>query len=64
LISQSGPEHVKTFVVEVVWEDISLGQGKGNSKKQAETAAADEAMQLRLWEKAKKRTRSKRKINK
>ena len=64
LISQSGPEHVKTFVVEVVWQGIPLGQGKGNSKKQAETAAAEEAMQLKRWEKAKKRTRSKRKIDK
>ncbi len=50
LISQSGPEHEKTFVSEVLWEGIVLGEGSGRSKKQAETAAALEAMQLRRWE--------------
>jgi len=52
LISQSGPEHEKTFVSEVVWEGIVLGQGTGRSKKQAETAAALEALQLKRWEKS------------
>ncbi len=51
LVSQSGPEHEKTFISQVVWEDIVLGQGNGRSKKQAETAAAFEALQLRRWEK-------------
>ncbi|PYJ19812.1 MAG: hypothetical protein DME99_11600 [Verrucomicrobia bacterium] len=51
LVSQSGPEHEKTFVSQVVWEGIVLGQGSGRSKKQAETAAALEAMQLKRWEK-------------
>ncbi len=51
LISQSGPEHEKMFISQVVWEGIVLGQGSGRSKKQAETAAALEAMQLRRWEK-------------
>jgi ribonuclease III len=50
-ISPSGPEHEKTFVSQVVWEGIVLGQGSGRSKKQAETAAALEAMQLKRWEK-------------
>jgi len=51
LVSQSGPEHEKTFVSQVVWEGIVLGQGSGRSKKQAETVAALEAMQLKRWEK-------------
>jgi ribonuclease III len=50
LVSQSGPEHEKTFVVQAVWEGIVLGQGSGRSKKQAETAAALDAMQLKRWE--------------
>jgi ribonuclease-3 len=54
LISQSGPEHEKRFVVQAVWEGIVLGQGSGRSKKQAETAAALEAMKLKRWEKAKR----------
>src|SRR5213082_2669406 len=49
LITQSGPEHEKTFVVQAVWEGIVLGQGSGRSKKQAETAAAVEAMKLKRW---------------
>jgi ribonuclease III len=51
LISHSGPEHEKTFVVQVVWEGSVLGSGCGRSKKQAETAAALEALQLKRWEK-------------
>jgi len=51
LISQSGPEHEKTFIVQAVWEGIVLGQGSGRSKKQAETAAALEAMKFKRWEK-------------
>jgi ribonuclease-3 len=50
LVSQSGPEHEKTFVSEVLWEGIVLGGGTGRSKKQAETAAALEALQLKRWE--------------
>ena len=51
LVSQSGLEHEKTFVSQVVWEGIVLGQGSGRSKKQAETTAALEAMELKRWEK-------------
>jgi dsRNA-specific ribonuclease len=41
----------RQFVVQAVWERIVLGQGCGRNKKQAETAAAIEAMQLKRWEK-------------
>src|SRR5213075_1604300 len=34
LISQSGPEHEKIFVSQVVWEAVILGKGTGHSKKQ------------------------------
>lgn len=50
LLSESGPEHEKTFIVRVSWEGMPLGQGCGRSKKQAETAAAMEAMQQKSWE--------------
>src|SRR5262249_19056056 len=39
LVAESGPEHDKTFVVKCVWEGMTLGEGSGRSKKQAETAA-------------------------
>ena len=50
VISQTGPEHEKTFVIRAVWEGITLGEGTGRSKKQAETAAAEEAMRQKRWE--------------
>jgi len=51
LVSESGPEHNKTFVVQGVWEGMVLGQGSGRSKKQAETAAAVQALELKKWQK-------------
>jgi ribonuclease III len=54
LLSQTGPEHEKTFVVQAIWEGIVLGKGRGRSKKQAETAAAEEAIQLKRWKKTKR----------
>jgi len=50
-VSESGPEHDKTFVVKCLWEGLVLGEGTGRSKKQAETAAAADAMKRRVWEK-------------
>src|SRR5689334_24362874 len=55
VLSQTGPEHDKRFVVQAVWEGIVLGKGSGKSKKQAETAAAEEGMKLKRWKKLKKR---------
>ena len=50
LVSESGPEHDKTFLVKCVWEGMVLGQGSGRSKKQAETAAASKALKKKGWE--------------
>jgi ribonuclease III len=61
VLSQSGPEHDKRFVVQAVWEGIVLGKGRGRSKKQAETAAAEEAMQLKRWKKLKRLSKPERK---
>ena len=43
LISETGPAHDKTFVVEVVIENIVYGKGSGKSKKEAEQNAARDA---------------------
>ena len=59
VLSQSGPEHDKRFVVQAVWEGIVLGKGRGRSKKQAETAAAEEAMELKRWKKLKRSSKKK-----
>lgn len=48
-ISESGPEHDKMFVVRAVWEGTELGRGTGKSKKQAETAAAEDALAAKRW---------------
>jgi ribonuclease-3 len=61
VLSQTGPEHDKRFVVQAVWEGIVLGKGRGRSKKQAETAAAEEAMELKRWKKAKRPAKSHKK---
>ncbi len=50
LLSESGPEHEKVFLVRVLWEGMDLGKGEGRSKKQAETAAAQRAMEQKIWE--------------
>ena len=39
-----GPDHDKTFVVEVSCDDKKLAQGSGKTKKQAEMQAAEKAI--------------------
>jgi len=45
VLSETGPEHEKQFVVEVAVRRKPLGRGSGKSKKEAEQAAAKEALQ-------------------
>jgi len=49
LLEESGPEHLKHFRCQVVWEGTILGKGSGHSKKEAEVAAASEALTAELW---------------
>lgn len=44
--SETGPDHDKHFVVEVHLNSNCIGSGEGHSKKQAEQAAAKEALAL------------------
>ncbi|MDR1465095.1 MAG: ribonuclease III [Oscillospiraceae bacterium] len=46
LVDESGPDHAKCFAVEVRLHSNVLGVGRGRSKKQAEQAAAAEALTL------------------
>jgi ribonuclease-3 len=46
LVDETGPDHDKTFVVEVRLHSNVLGTGRGRSKKLAEQAAAAEALGL------------------
>jgi ribonuclease-3 len=50
VISEAGADHDKTFTVQVHIDHTLLGVGEGKSKKQAEQAAAFEALQSPLIE--------------
>lgn len=52
LIEESGPDHNKTFVVEVRLNSNTIGKGTGKSKKMAEQMAAKEALALMGYEDA------------
>lgn len=49
VISATGPEHAKVFVVEVRWGAMSLGRGSGRSKQAAEIEAARVALNQQAW---------------
>lgn len=49
IIDQSGPEHQKKFVAKIIWGGRELGSGEGRSKKEAEVAAARDALERQLW---------------
>ena len=49
VVSEEGPEHQKTFISKVEWNDAELGRGTGRSKKESETAAAFNALEQKLW---------------
>lgn len=46
LVGESGPDHDKTFEIEVYLDSNRIGSGKGHSKKNAEQAAARDALIL------------------
>lgn len=56
VVSESGADHDKTFVVEAILDGVPLGRGTGKSKKQAEQAAALEALQHPKCEVAREET--------
>jgi len=44
LIGESGPDHEKNFLVEVLLKGMVLGEGEGTTKKEAEQQAARQAL--------------------
>ena len=50
ILGQAGPDHAKSFTASVRWNGLTLGQGTGASKQQAESAAAIDALLGRRWE--------------
>lgn len=55
VISATGPEHAKTFVVEVHWEGNVLGRGTGLSKQAAEVEAANNALAGKVWDRGREK---------
>lgn len=46
IVSESGPDHNKTFTVSAMLNSNVIGTGEGHSKREAEQAAAREALKL------------------
>jgi ribonuclease-3 len=46
VLSAEGPDHERSFVVEVSLGERVLGSGQGRSRREAETAAAEAALAL------------------
>ena len=44
MVGESGPDHNKTFLFEVLVDGASIGRGEGHSKKEAEQFAARDAL--------------------
>lgn len=49
VVSESGPDHNKTFVVAAYVGEKEVGQGQGPSKQEAELAAAENALKEKKW---------------
>lgn len=49
LVSESGPDHDKVFVVALIVGENKMSEGKGSSKQRAEQDAAKAAILLRKW---------------
>lgn len=45
LIEESGPDHMKIFLIEVCLNGSAIGEGQGKSKKEAEQSAARHALE-------------------
>jgi len=52
VMEATGPAHSKTFACRVLWNGAELGRGEGLSKKQAQVAAAADALERRAWERS------------
>ncbi len=50
VIKESGPDHMKNFIVGVFIKDTLIAQGEGSSKHEAELNAASKALKTKNWE--------------
>jgi ribonuclease III len=50
VMSESGPDHEKTFIIGVYLEDELIAEGKGTSKQEAQMDAAQNGLDAKKWE--------------
>jgi|APTNR8051073442_1049403.scaffolds.fasta_scaffold04354_6 ribonuclease-3 len=48
IVAEAGPDHSKIFEATVLWNKVELGRGSGSSKKEAQSAAAQDALKSRV----------------
>ncbi|MEN9338667.1 MAG: hypothetical protein RI945_392 [Candidatus Parcubacteria bacterium] len=51
VLSESGPDHDKKFVIAIYFGDDKIAEGEGRSKQEAETSAATNAIAKKGWSK-------------
>jgi ribonuclease-3 len=49
VISESGPDHAKDFIIGVFLDKEKIAEGKGTSKQEAQTNAAENALKIKNW---------------
>ncbi|HRH30899.1 MAG TPA: ribonuclease III [Candidatus Paceibacterota bacterium] len=49
VISESGPDHDKKFIIGIFFGKEKIAEGKGKSKQEAETASAKRAIEIKNW---------------
>jgi ribonuclease-3 len=49
ILEESGPDHNKSFVAGVIFQDVIIATGQGKSKKEAEQKAAQKALESAEW---------------
>lgn len=50
VVSESGPDHAKNFIIGVYLNNEMIAEGKGVSKQEAEQSAARHALKIKHWE--------------
>ena len=49
VLNELGPDHNKLFTIGIYFKDKKIAEGKGNSKQEAETDAAKNALKIKGW---------------
>jgi len=49
VLSEEGPDHEKDFTVGAFLDKEKVAEGKGTSKQEAQTSAAEEALKIKKW---------------